>query len=230
MESNEHNRIQEIEVHLNKLSAERSALLKELSELKKNTITAEAPLLGRKLNFHSYKSPEEKIELFKRLFCCREDVFPRFWENNKTGKKGYSPVCSNEWVKPICNKPKIKCSECTHQAFIPLDNISIKGHLQGLHIAGTYAIKPNNTCVFLASDFDKDSWKEDVSAYKKAAKEFGIESYVEVSKSGNGAHAWIFFEEPTSARKARQLGTLILVRASTLSNKIKLNSHDRFFS
>ena len=98
-----------------------------------------------------------------------------------------------------------------------------------MHIAGTYALRANNTCIFLAADFDKASWREDVIAYKKAAREFGIESYIEISKSGNGAHAWIFFEEPVFARKARQLGTLILVRASTLSNKIKLNSHDRFF-
>lgn len=227
--SDDASRIQKIELQLNKLNSERSLLLKELTDLKKSANTEEVALVGRKLNFSSYKSPQDKIELFKRLFCCREDVFPRFWENNKTGKKGYSPVCSNEWVKPICNKPKIKCSDCSYQAFIPLDDVSIKGHLQGAHIAGTYAIKVNNTCIFLASDFDKDSWKEDVSAYKKAAKEFGVECYVEISKSGNGAHAWIFFEEPVFARKARQLGTLILVRASTLSNKIKLSSHDRFF-
>ena len=229
METNDQNRIQEIETQLSKLNAERSVLLKELGELKKNNVSIDAPLLGRTLNFHSYESPEDKVQLFKRLFCSRSDVFPRFWENNKTGKKGYSPVCSNEWVKPICNKPKVKCSDCSHQAFVPLDEISIKGHLQGMHIAGTYALRPNNTCIFLASDFDKASWREDVIAYKKAAREFGIEAYIEISKSGNGAHAWVFFEEPIFARKARQLGTLILVRASTLSKKIKLNSHDRFF-
>lgn len=229
MEANDQGRIQEIEAQLSKLAAERSLLLKELNDLKKNNINLDAPLIGRSLNFHSYKSPEDKIELFKRLFCSRSDVFPRFWENSKTGKKGYSPVCSNEWVKPICNKPKVKCSDCSYQAFIPLDEISIKSHLQGMHIAGTYALRANNTCIFLAADFDKASWREDVIAYKKAAREFGIESYIEISKSGNGAHAWIFFEEPVFARKARQLGTLILVRASTLSNKIKLNSHDRFF-
>ena len=126
MEANDQGRIQEIEAQLSKLAAERSLLLKELNDLKKNNINLDAPLIGRSLNFHSYKSPEDKIELFKRLFCSRSDVFPRFWENSKTGKKGYSPVCSNEWVKPICNKPKVKCSDCSYQAFIPLDEISIK--------------------------------------------------------------------------------------------------------
>lgn len=95
--TDETNRIQEIESQLDKLNAERSHLLKELTDLKKCAHSDEVPLIGRKLNFSSYQSPEEKIELFKRLFCCREDLFPRFWENNKTGRKGYSPVCSNEW-------------------------------------------------------------------------------------------------------------------------------------
>ena len=76
-----------------------------------------------------------------------------------------------------------------------------------MHIAGTYALRANNTCIFLVADFNKASWREDVIAYKKSAREFGIESYIEISKSGNGAHAWIFFEEPVFARKARQLGT-----------------------
>lgn len=229
MKTNNHERIQEIESQLDKLNAKRLALLQELREIKKNDHNDLPPLIGRKLNFPTPDSPKSKIELFKRLFCCREDLFPRFWQNDKTGKKGYSPVCSNEWVKPICNKPKVKCSECSYQAFIPLNDVSIKDHLQGIHIAGTYAIKPNNTCIFLAADFDKSSWKEDILAYKKAAREFGIEAYVEISKSGNGAHAWIFFEEPVFARKARQLGTLILVRASTLCQKVNLSSHDRFF-
>lgn len=220
--------IKEIEKRLELLNYERVQLLAQLKDLRKSE-TNIVPLIGRKLNFQKPESPEAKIQLFKRLFCCREDIFPRFWENNKNNKKGYSPVCSNEWVRPICNKPKVKCTECNYQAFLPLDDIAIKNHLQGIHIAGTYAIRSNNTCIFLAADFDKESWKKDVTAYKYVARELGIETYIEISKSGNGAHAWIFFEEPVFARKARQLGTLILVKASALSKQIKLSSHDRFF-
>ena len=228
MDQNNSARIQEIESRIDRLNEERSTLLKELHGLKKTDDSSFPPVLGRKLNFERPNTPEIKVELFKRLFCCRSDVFPRFWENNK-GKKGYSPVCSNEWVRPICNKPQVKCSECSHQAFTPLDNASIKNHLQGVHIAGSYSITPDNTCIFLAADFDKSSWKEDSLAYKKAARELGIEVYVERSRSGEGAHGWIFFEGPIPARKARQVGTLILARASTLCKKINLSSHDRFF-
>lgn len=108
METKDQSRIQEIESQLERINAERSSLLKELRELKKNDDSSLAQLLGRKLNYKRPDTPEEKIVLFKRLFCCREDLFPRFWENIKTGKKGYSPVCSNEWVRSICNKPKVK--------------------------------------------------------------------------------------------------------------------------
>ena len=96
METKDQSRIQEIESQLEKINAERSLLLKELKELEKNDDSFLAQLLGRKLNYKRPDNPEEKIVLFKRLFCCREDLFPRFWENNKTGKKGYSPVCSKE--------------------------------------------------------------------------------------------------------------------------------------
>ena len=221
--------IEEIEKRLEQLSRERSELLKKLSSLRLKNNTKNIPLLGRILDISSPNTPEEKINLFKELFCCREDIFPKFWENEKTGKRGYSPVCSNEWVRPICRKPEVKCSACQHQSFLPLDEISIKSHLQGFHIAGTYAIRENNTCIFLVADFDKASWKEDSLAYKKAARELGVEVCIERSKSGNGAHAWIFFQESIWARKARQVGTLILVRATSISQKIKLNSHDRFF-
>ncbi len=65
------------------------------------------------------KSPEsEKIALFHSLFRGREDVFPHRWHNAKTGKSGYSPVCGNEWVKGVCEKPKVKCGECPNQQFI----------------------------------------------------------------------------------------------------------------
>lgn len=228
MESGSSSRIDEIEKKLEELNVQRTSLLKELGTLKKSS-NLKTPLVGRELNFPTPNTPEEKVQLFQRLFSCRKDIFPRFWENEKTGKKGYSPVCTNEWVKPICNKPKVKCSDCQHQSFVPLDDISVKGHLQGAHIAGTYAIRPDNTCIFLAADFDKATWKKDALAFKKAAREFGIEAYVEISKSGNGAHVWIFFDEPVLANKARQLGTLILVRASSLCRQIKLSSHDRFF-
>jgi hypothetical protein len=80
-------------------------------------------------------SNDEKVALFRSLFRGRDDVFPRQWENPKTGKSGYSPVCRNEWVRGICEKPRIKCSDCPNQAFVPVTAETLKSHLQGRDIA-----------------------------------------------------------------------------------------------
>ena len=73
----------------------------------------------------------EKITLFRSLFRGREEVFPRRWENPKTGKAGYSPVCRNEWVRGVCGKPQVKCGECPNQAFVPFGDDVLRSHLTG---------------------------------------------------------------------------------------------------
>ncbi len=78
-------------------------------------------------------TPDEKIALFLRLFKGREDVYPKLWQNQKTGKKGYSPACSNEWVRGVCQKPRVKCGECPNQAFFPVTADTVLDHLQGRH-------------------------------------------------------------------------------------------------
>ena len=174
-------------------------------------------------------SPDKKISLFLSLFRCRGDVYLRLWENPKTGKKGYSPVCRNEWFRGVCEKPRVKCSECPHQAFPPLDEAVAREHLTGKSVIGTYAIREDNSCVFLAADFDGAGWREDVTAYRDSARELGLEVAVERSRSGNGGHAWIFFSEPLQALLARRLGTLIMAKASALRPTMSLGSYDRFF-
>ncbi|MFP5492531.1 MAG: TOTE conflict system archaeo-eukaryotic primase domain-containing protein [Bacteriovoracia bacterium] len=186
-------------------------------------------ILGRVSLATIPQSPQDKIDLFLKLFRCREDVYPKRWENSKTGKQGYSPVCDLEWVKPICQKPTIRCSDCQHQKFPPLDSFAVESHLKGHTTIGTYAIRADDTCSFLACDFDESSWKEDVLAYKQAARELGIEVYIERSRSGKGGHAWIFFEDFVHARLARSLGTLILAKCSELNIRLSLDSYDRFF-
>ncbi len=175
------------------------------------------------------KTPQAKVAFFLALFAARRSVYPRLWENPKTGRKGYSPVCGNEWIRGVCEKPEVKCTACLHQDFRPLDAAAVESHLTGQRTIGAYAIREDNSCIFLAADFDGTGWQQDVVAYRNAALEFGIHAAVERSRSGDGAHAWIFFAQPVPAESARRLGTLIVAKASARHAAMKLSTYDRFF-
>ena len=198
-------RIAEIEAELLELDRRRYQLLVELDVLRREKIEDQQLPLSDPIP----KTPQAKVAFFLALFAARRSVYPQLWENPKTGRKGYSPVCGNEWIRGICEKPRIKCSECLHQNFRPLDIEAVESHLTGQRTIGTYAIREDNSCIFLAADFDGAGWQQDVVAYRDAALEFGIHAAVERSRSGDGAHAWIFFEQPVSAESARRLGTLL---------------------
>ena len=124
-------------------------------------------------------TPDEKVTLFRSLFRGRDDVYPKLWQNRKSGKKGYSPACSNEWIRGVCEKPRIKCSNCTHQAFLPVTPDVILAHLQGHHIIGIYPMLKDETCWFLAADFDKEAWQEDVIAFTETCRHIGITYAIE---------------------------------------------------
>jgi superfamily II DNA or RNA helicase len=178
----------------------------------------------------------EKVALFRRLFAGRTDVFPVRWENRKTGRSGYAPACANEWAKGLCGKPKVKCGDCPHQAFIPpLDDV-IERHLRGGDglrtgdfVAGVYPLLQDETCWFLAADFDKESWADDARALLDTCRAKGIVAALERSRSGNGGHVWIFFGEPISARVARQLGAILITETMERRPEIGFTSYDRLF-
>jgi len=107
-------------------------------------------------------TPDEKIKIFRNYFLGRDDVFARRWCNNRTGKSGYSPACKHEWVRDICCKPKVKCSDCPNRAFLPLDDIAIRQHLTGAQVVGAYPLLLDETCHFLALDFDGKTWRDDI--------------------------------------------------------------------
>jgi superfamily II DNA or RNA helicase len=226
---NSKQRIIEIQYQLEQIELEKKSLLKELYSIQKESNHISSAIYGKPAASTIPKSSDEKVALFIKLFCNRTDVFPKYWENKKRGITGYSPTCANEWLTDKCNKPKIKCSECLNKSFFPLDASILKAHFSGKMTIGTYAIQKDDTCIFLAADFDKSRWKEDSMAYKEAAIEMGIPVYIERSRSGHGAHVWLFFSEPVTARRARQLGTLILSRALMKRSEISLESYDRFF-
>ena len=179
------------------------------------------------------QTPAEKIALFLDLFGTRRSVYPKRWENSKTGRSGYSPACDNDSFvnrqNGICQKPKVKCSDCPHQRFPSLDERAVETHLRGEQTLGVYAIGTDDACRFLAADFDGEGWREDVLAYREAAERIGVTVAIERSRSGNGAHGWIFFVEPVPAAAARRLGTLLVAKASALRPTLGLGAYDRLF-
>lgn len=183
-------------------------------------------------------SIDERIRLFQSLFKGREDVFARRWFSKTTGKSGYQPVCINEWKQGICDKKKYRCAICPNRNFAPLTTQDMYRHLEGkdeycCDVVGLYAIMQDNNCAFLCADFDdkncKYGYKEDVLAFVGVCREWLIPYAIERSRSGNGAHVWIFFEAPLLASKARRLGNAILTEAMTRNGQMSFNSYDRFF-
>jgi superfamily II DNA or RNA helicase len=228
---------------LNKLDARRAELISEISEIKsaKNAcLETEGNILQpTSLASVTSQSPQEsKIDLFRSLFRGREDVYPRRFENPKSGKKGYAPVCHNEWVNGICEKPRIRCEDCIHRQFLPVTNDVIRNHLLGIDpqkttwrdfTAGVYPMMLDETCWFLAVDFDKASWREDAQAFLETCKLFDVPAALERSRSGNGGHIWIFFTEPVPVMLARKMGAFLLTQTMERRPEIGLDSYDRFF-
>jgi len=177
-------------------------------------------------------SPDEKIALFRSLFRGREDVYPKLWVSQKGDRKGYMPSCNNDGNYTLCGKrktPRIKCSDCGHQAYIPVSDEVIREHLQGKQTIGVYTLLPDDTCRFLAVDFDKASWQEDVAAFRETCLSLGLPVAVERSRSGNGAHAWFFFTEPLMAAVARVMGCYLITETMSRRHQLSMESYDRLF-
>ena len=174
-------------------------------------------------------STAEKIALFRRLFRGRNDVYPIRWESKSTGKSGYAPACANEWRAGICEKPRIKCSDCSHRALIPLTDEIIYSHLAGDHTLGVYPLLTDDTTHFFAVDFDEAEWRDDAKSFAQSCQELGVPAAMEISRSSNGAHAWVFFAGSVAARDARRLATAIISHTCARTRQLKLTSYDRIF-
>ena len=174
-------------------------------------------------------STAEKLVLFRRLFRGRTDVYPVRWEGKTSGKSGYAPACANEWRAGVCEKPRIKCGDCSNRLLIPMSDAVIYDHLVGKHTVGVYPLLEDDTCYFLAVDFDEADWRDDARAFMQSCEELGVPVALEISRSGNGAHAWVFFANRVAARDARRLGTAIISHTCSRTRQLKLESYDRLF-
>lgn len=171
---------------------------------------------------------DEKIKLYRSLFLGRSDIFATRWES-KDGRAGYSPACANEWDRRVCRKPQIKCGECPHSKWLPITDQIIHDHLTGKRFIGVYPLQKDETCNFLAIDFDKSAWQEDAFAFINVCRSRAIPAVLERSQSGNGAHVWIFFSESIPARSARLLGTGLLTQTMRERHTVSMESYDRLF-
>ena len=217
-----------IRERLARLDLERADLETRLWEIEgTGKVEKSAPQGNSMINNHSPTT--EKVALFRSLFRGREDVYSKRWENARTRKAGYAPVCGNEWKPGICGKPSVRCGACPHQAFLPVTDDAVEAHLRGRHTIGVYPMLPDDTCRFLAADFDRETWQRDAGAFLAACRSKGVPAALERSRSGNGGHVWIFFNEPIPASLARRVGGHLLTEAMELCPDIGFESYDRFF-
>lgn len=206
--------------------------LRNLLSLKNENKKSDKCFSGATVMQHS--SSDAKIAMFRSLFCGREDVYARRWYSKTTEKSGYQPVCGNEWADGLCDKRKYKCSTCPNRKFVQLTDNDIFKHLAGKDkygrdVIGIYPMLKDETCNFLCVDFDEEDYESAVTAFRVVCEEFDIPLCVERSRSGNGAHIWIFFATPVSAVIARKLGSGLLTKAMESNAGISFKSYDRLF-
>jgi superfamily II DNA or RNA helicase len=221
------------EARLASLDDERRQAQGRLEALRAQLAASEAPAAYRTLpllpDSTRPESSAEKVALFRRLFRGRDDLYPKLWTNATTGRKGYAPACANEWVRGICEKPRVKCGECPNQAFLPVTDQVLLDHLQGRHVVGVYPLLTDETCWLIVADFDKGSWADDVLAFAETCRGAGLPASVERSRSGQGAHAWFFFAAPVTASAARKMACFLRTETMAQRHQLSMESYDRLF-
>ena len=227
--------IDDEEANLQRLEAEHTegkarlgSLRAELGEIDARRETPVKPKLVEPSG-NGPRTPTDKVKLFRQLFRGRPDLYPKRFVSKKTGKPGYAPACSNKFVPGVCELPTVKCGDCAKQAFRPFDAAAVLAHLKGQHVMGVYAMLDDETCWFLAVDFDKSTWTEDARAFVETSRRFGLPAIVERSRSGNGAHVWFFFSAPVPASTARKMGCHLITETMARRHELSMDSYDRLF-
>ena len=166
--------------------------------------------------------------LFALLFRGRTDVYARRWEKN--GKSGWSPAYAFDWNEFNAHRAQggtIK--NFGQKTLIPLTDWVVKKHLEGTETVGIYPILLDNTSYFIAADFDEASWKDDAKNLVEECVRNGLSAYTEISRSGKGAHVWVFFVEPYPCSKSRKIMLALIAKISTALEFQKEESFDRLF-
>ena len=181
--------------------------------------SVESPLDSPLFQVDRAASPEAKVEFFRALFVGRDDVYAVRWESERTGKHGWSPAVHGGFANP----------RSPSKEYLPLTQAVIADHLAGKIHVGLYPLLRDDSCRLIVCDFDGPGWALDALAYFNSAQSMGITSALERSRSGDGAHVWIFFRETVPSTMARRLGTLLLREAMNLRGELDLASYDRLF-
>lgn len=159
-----------------------------------------------------------KLARYRELFRGRGDVYARRWESPTKGTSGWSPAHAGNRSTPR-----------DERRYLPLTDEVVTAHLEGRETIGLYPLLTDDTCELFACDFDGTSWQLDVRAYVEVAEMVGVPTAVEISRSGDGAHVWIFFTARVAAADARAMGAALLREAIALRGELDLDSYDRFF-
>lgn len=248
--------IENIQIKLSELEAENSYLKSLLDQagiaylpICKPESSEELYVQNQGARIMSETITHNHARRFFTFFWGRLDVYSKRSQNKTSGKAGYYPQCDNFWRRGICPKAsgvKIKCKDCTNRCWTKLEAYQIVSHLQGnkedsSDVIGIYPLFPDGSCRFLVFDFDNhtkgaeeqdfantnDSWKEEVDTLRKIGQENGIPMLVERSRSGRGAHIWIFFDNPISASLVRKFGFALLEKGAETVNMTSFRFYDR---
>lgn len=178
---------------------------------------------------------DAKLGLFRSLFRGREDVFARRFESRRTGRCGYAPVCANEWVRGVCEKPRVACARCPSRQFVPLTDEAVRQHLHGMDpnghscVMAVYPMLRDETCFFLVIDVPREQWQLNAEALMATCGDTGLPAVVERSRSGNGAHLWLFFGDRVPASEARKLGAHVVTETMGRRPELGFECYDRMF-
>ena len=213
-----------VEAELARLRAEIARLLKLLKLTPQQASPpgpAQASYFEAPPGLVHHRSPEgDKVAFFGALFAARTDVYAVRFDNQRTGKSGWVPAVRGGWQKGVRHQDR---------SYLPLTPAVLASHLRGEVHVGLYPLLDGDKCWWLAADFDGPEAMLDALMYVKAGRSLQVPVALEVSRSGVGAHAWVFFTAPVPAEMARRLGAGLLREAMALRGRMTLASYDRLF-